>query len=119
MKGSHNSLRLSIPLYLQLSLSPLEWACHSVELDLVQSPEADALGVSHLGTYQYTYHYRYQLSLSYILNIPPNNVLPPSDRVATLEVVLKELKSTHDRTRLSAHASPHTPLRTRMLMIAW
>lgn len=73
MKGSHNSLRLSIPLYLQLSLSPLEWACHSVELDLVQSPEADALGVSHLGTYH--------------------------DRVATLEVVLKELKSysTHHK----------------------
>jgi hypothetical protein len=111
MKGSHNSLRLSIPLYLQLSLSPLEWACHSVELDLVQSPEADALGVSHLGTYQYTYHYhhRYHLSLSYILNIPTHNVPPPSDRVATLEVVLKELKSTlTHRTRTRPHAHAHT-----------
>jgi hypothetical protein len=73
LKGSHNSLRLSIPLYQQLALSPSEWSCHSVELDLVQSPEADALGVSHLGTYH--------------------------DRVATLDVVLKELKSysTHHK----------------------
>jgi hypothetical protein len=66
-KGSHNSLRLSLPLYQQLALNPPEWSCHSLELDLVQSESGDALGVSHLGSY--------------------------SDRVATLEVVLRELKS--------------------------
>lgn len=92
LKGSHNSLRLSIPLYLQLALDPPDWSCHSVELDLVQSEDGESLGVSHLGTYAYT------LSTAMVPDSTRTDVAATpihSNRIASLQVVLRELKSTY------------------------
>ncbi len=41
---------MPIPLYRQLALQP-QWACHCVELDIVQSESDWNFGISHLGNY--------------------------------------------------------------------